>query len=210
MGADPVAAGVVDSVNRPSGNITGVTFLAVASSSKRLGLLRDVFPAARVIGLLVNPSSPTTETAANDLEAATRSLGLSLHIVHANSELELDVAFATLMQQQVEALIVHADPYFGARREQIVALAARHALPAIYPGGEYAVSGGLMGYNASVTDAYRQAGIYVGRILMGATPSELPVFQSTKFEFVINLKTAKAFGLAIPPGILAIADEVIE
>jgi putative ABC transport system substrate-binding protein len=210
MGADPVAAGVVDSLNQPGGNITGVSYLSDASSSKRLGLLREVVPASRVIGLLVNPTSPTASTTTNDLEAAARPLGLSLQVVNANSERELNEAFAVLSQRQIEALVLHGDPYFGTRREQIVELAARYALPTMHPGREYAVLGGLMGYSASVTDAYRQEGIYAGRILKGAKPSELPVLQSTKFEFVLNLKTAKALGLAIPPGILAIADEVIE
>jgi putative ABC transport system substrate-binding protein len=210
MGADPVAAGVVGSLNRPGGNITGVSVLTVAAFSKRLGLLHDIVPADKIIGVLVNQASPTTEASINELEAAARPLGLTLHIVRANSERELDEAFAALAERQVGALITGSDPYFGSRRDQIVALAARYAIPVMYSGSEYVVAGGLMGYNASLLDAYRQVGVYAGRILKGAKPHELPVMQPTKFELVINLKTAKSLGLVIPPGILAIADEVIE
>jgi putative tryptophan/tyrosine transport system substrate-binding protein len=208
-GLDPVAAGLVSSINRPGGNITGVTFLTEASTLKRLSLLRDLVPTANVIGLLVNPAE-ATDTVTNELETTTRSLGLTLHVVHASSERELDDAFAALAQQKVNALLVNTGPFFRTRTEQLVGLAARYAIPAIYPGRDYAVAGGLMGYAPSITDAYRQQGVYAGKILKGEKPGDLPVMQSTKFEFVINLNTAKALGLTIPPGLLAIADEVVE
>ena len=209
-GADPVATGIVSNINRPGGNITGVSFLTVASSSKRLGLLRDVVPAAKVIGLLVNRTDPGAQTAINELEAATRPLGITLHVVRAANERELDDAFATLAERRIEALIVNTEPFFRTRMNQIVGLAARYAMPDMYPGRDYAVAGGLIGYGASITDAYRQQGVYAGKILKGEKPGDLPVMQSTKFEFVINLKTAKTLGLTPSPGLLAIADEVIE
>ena len=209
-GADPVATGIVSNINRPGGNITGVSFLTVASSSKRLGLLRDVVPAAKVIGLLVNWTDPGAQTAINEVEAATGPLGITLHVVRAANERELDDAFATLAERRIEALIVNTEPFFRTRMNQIVGLAARYAMPDMYPGRNYAVAGGLIGYGASITDAYRQQGVYAGKILKGEKPGELPVMQSTKFEFVINLKTAKTLGLTPSPGLLAIADEVIE
>ena len=208
-GLDPVAAGLVANLNRPGGNITGVTFLTEASTSKRLGLLRDLVPAANIIGLLANPAE-ATETVTKELETITRSLGLTLHVVHASSERELDDAFATLAQRKVGALLVNTGPFFRTRTEQLVGLAARYAIPAIYPGRDYAVAGGLMGYAPSITDAYRQQGVYAGKILKGEKPGDLPVMQSTRFEFVINLKTVRTLGLTVPPGVLAIADEVIE
>jgi len=206
---DPVAAGLVANLNRPGWNITGVTFLTEASTSKRLGLLRDLVPAANIIGLLANPAE-ATETVTKELETITRSLGLTLHVVHASSERELDDAFATLAQRKVGALLVNTGPFFRTRTEQLVGLAARYAIPAIYPGRDYAVAGGLMGYAPSITDAYRQQGVYAGKILKGEKPGDLPVMQSTRFEFVINLKTVRTLGLTVPPGVLAIADEVIE
>ena len=209
-GADPVATGLVDSLNRPGGNVTGVSFLTVASASKRLGLLRDLAPAATVIGLLVNPTDPGAETAIKELEALARSQGLTLHVVRANSEREIDDAFTTLAQRAVGALLVNTEPFFRTRMNQIVALAARHAMADMYPGRDYAVSGGLMGYGASITEAYRLQGVYAGRILKGEKPANLPVMQSTKFEFTLNLKTAKTLDLTPSPGLLAIADEVIE
>jgi putative ABC transport system substrate-binding protein len=208
-GLDPVAAGLVSSLNRPGANITGVTFLTEASTLKRLGLLRDLVPAANVIGLLVNRAE-ATDAVAKELETVTRSLGLTLHVAYAGSEYELDDAFATLAQRKVSALLVNTGPFFRTRTEQIVGLAARYAIPAIYPGRDYAVAGGLMGYAPSITDAYRQQGVYAGKILKGEKPGDLPVMQSTKFEFVINLKAARALNLTPSPGLLAIADEVIE
>ena len=209
-GADPVATGIVSNINRPGGNITGVSFLTVASSSKRLGLLRDMVPTAKVIGFLVNRTDTGAQTAINELEATTGPLGITLHVVRAANERELDDAFATLAERRIEALIVNTEPFFRDRMNQIVGLAARHAMPDMYPGRDYSVAGGLIGYGASITDAYRQQGVYAGKILKGEKPGDLPVMQSTKFEFVINLKTAKTLGLTPSPGLLAIADEVIE
>jgi putative ABC transport system substrate-binding protein len=210
MGADPVAAGIVDSLNRPGGNITGVSFLTSASTSKRLGLLSELVPSATVIGLLCNPNDPSTQNVLNETAVAVRALGLTLHVARASSERELDDAFATLAQRGVGALIVHSDPFFRIRTPQIVALAARYAIPAIYLGRDYVLAGGLMGYSASITDAYRQQGVYAGKILRGEKPADLPVMQSTKFEFVINLKTARGLALQIPDKLLALADEVVE
>jgi putative ABC transport system substrate-binding protein len=208
-GLDPVAAGLVSSLNRPGGNITGVTFLTEASTLKRLSLLRDLVPSANVIGLLVNRAE-ATDAVTKELETVTRSLRLTLHVVYASSERELDDAFTTLAQRNVTALLVNTGPFFRTRTEQLVGLAARYAIPAIYPGRDYAVAGGLMGYAPSITDAYRQQGVYAGKILKGEKPGELPVMQSTKFEFVLNLKAARALGLTPSPGLLSIADEVIE
>jgi putative ABC transport system substrate-binding protein len=209
-GADPVAAGLVGSLNRPGKNVTGVTFLTAASASKRLGLLHDVLPKVSVVGLLVNPVDPTTAPVTEELETAARALGITLHVVRANSEAELDAAFATLAQKKVGALITNTEPFFRTRTAQIVALAARYRIPDMYSGRDYVQAGGLMGYGASITEAYRQQGIYAGRILKGARPADLPVLQSAKFEFVINLKTASALGLTLPSAILSIADDLIE
>jgi putative ABC transport system substrate-binding protein len=209
-GADPVATGLVDSLNRPGANVTGVSFLSVASASKRLGLLRDLAPTATVIGLLVNSTDPTAETAIKELEALARSQRLTLQVVRANSEREIDDAFTTLAQRAVGALLVNTEPFFRTRMNQIVALAARHAMADMYPGRDYAVAGGLVGYGASITEAYRLQGVYAGRILKGEKPANLPVLQSTKFEFTLNLKTARILGLSPSPQLLAIADEVIE
>ena len=186
-----------------------MTFLTEASTLKRLSLLRDLVPSANVIGLLVNRAE-ATDAVTKELETVTRSLRLTLHVVYASSERELDDAFTTLAQRNVTALLVNTGPFFRTRTEQLVGLAARYAIPAIYPGRDYAVAGGLMGYAPSITDAYRQQGVYAGKILKGEKPGELPVMQSTKFEFVLNLKAARALGLTPSPGLLSIADEVIE
>src|SRR2546430_3501152 len=207
-GLDPVAAGLVSSMNRPGGNITGVTFLTEASTLKRLSLLRDLVP-ANVIGLLANRPE-ATDSVTKELETVTRPLGLALHVVYAGSERELDDAFVTLAQRNIGALLVNTGPFFRTRTEQLVGLAARYAIPAIYPGRDYALAGGLMSYAPSITEAYRQQGVYAGKILKGEKPGELPVMQSTKFEFVLNLKAARALNLTPSPGLLAIADEVIE
>ena len=209
-GADPVAVGLVDSLNRPGGNITGVSFLTYAAAPKRLGLLRDLIPALNVLGLLVHSKDPVAELAVTELAAAVHPFGIALHVERAASERELDDAFAALAQRKVDALIVNTDPFFRIRMNQVVALAARHAIPDMYSGRDYAVAGGLVGYGASISDAYRQQGVYAGKILKGEKPADLPVMQSTKFEFVINLKTARTLGVAPSPGLLAIADEVIE
>jgi putative ABC transport system substrate-binding protein len=210
MGMDPVAAGVVSSLNRPGGNITGVSVLTTTTVSKRLGLLRDLLPGLKAIGTLVNPMQPAMRTVVDELEAAARPLGLTLHVVHASNERELDEAFAGLAQRQVGGLIVNTEPYFRTRTTQIVALAARHAIPAIYSDRDYARAGGLISYGPGIVDAYRLQGRYVGKVLKGEKPADLPVMQSTKFDFVINLKTARTLGLTLSPGLLAIADEVIE
>jgi putative ABC transport system substrate-binding protein len=178
---DPVAAGLVSSLNKPGGNVTGVNFFTAASASKRLGLLRDLLPAVNVIGLLVNPTDPMVGTVIDELETVARGLGLTLHVVRATSEREIDEAFATLAQMKVGAVIANTEPFFRTRAGQIVALAARYAIPDVYSGRDYVVAGGLMGYGASITDAYRQQRIYAGKILKGAKPADLPVMQSAKF-----------------------------
>jgi len=210
IGGDPVAAGLIASLARPGGNLTGVSFLTRELMPKRLELLSDLVPQARVIALLVNPDSRSTERVIQDLQEAARTKGLQLPIVEASTESEIDTAFASLTQLQAGALVVQANPFFTSRREQLVALAARHAVPAIYEWREFAEAGGLISYGTSQTGVWRQAGIYAGRILKGAKPADLPVEQPTKFELVVNLNTAKALGLTIPPSILARADELIE
>ena len=209
-GSDPVQAGLVASLNRPGGNVTGVYLLLIGLEGKRLGLLRDLVPHVKLTGLLINPRSPDSEAQSRALQAAARGVGQQILVVEAGSDGEFDAAFAALAQRQAGALVVAADIFFTARRERIVALVARLAIPAIYELREFAVAGGLMSYGTSLLDGYYQNGVYVGRILKGAKASDLPVLQSTKFEFVINLKTAKALGLEVPPGLSATADEVIE
>ena len=209
-GGDPVGEGLVASLARPGGNLTGVSFLAAELNPKRFELLSELVPQARVIALLVNPNIPATERVMRDVQEAARAKGVQLHILKASTESEIDAAFAALVQRQAGALVVSADPFFYSRREQIVALAARHAVPAIYEFREFATAGGLISYGTSLTAVFRQVGIYAGKILKGAKPADLPVVQPTTFELVINLKTAKALGLTIPPSILSRADEVIE
>jgi len=209
-GSDPVRAGLVSSLNRPDGNVTGVSFLTDALGAKRLGILREVMRQAGTIAALINPQGPDAESQLKDLPAAAQSIGQSLRVVNASSQAEIDAAFMSVSQMQARALLVGADPFFNDRRHQIVALATRSSLPAIYELREFVAAGGLMSYGASITDAYRQAGIYAGRILKGEKPADIPVIQSTKFEFVINLATAKALGLELHPQLLARADEVIE
>ena len=209
-GSDPVQDGLVDSLNRPGGNVTGVSFLTDALGAKRLGQLREIIPRTATVAVLINPQGPDAQNQLKDVPAAAQSIGQSIHIVNASTQDEVDAAFATISKLQAGGLLVGADPFFNDRRHQIVALAARPSFPAIYELREFVVAGGLMSYGASITDAYRQAGVYAGRILKGEKPSDIPVIQSTKFEFVINLKTAKSLGLQIHPQLLATADEVIE
>jgi putative ABC transport system substrate-binding protein len=207
---DPVKSGLVNSLNRPGGNITGITPSSSFLGPKRLELLHEMVPTAAVIGMLVNPNWVDAETQSREAKEAAHTLGLQLQIVHASNEAEFDAAFSTLVKLHSAALLVANDGFFLDRREQVVALAARYSMPAIYAYREYAAAGGLMSYSPSLADGYRQAGIYTGKILKGAQPAELPVMQPTKFELVVNLKTAKALGLTIAPLILAGADEVIE
>ena len=210
MGGDPVASGLVTSLNRPGGAITGVVFFSSALGAKRLELLRQIAPQAKTIGVLVNQRSPEDAAEGKDIETAAGAVGQKVVILGANNGQEIEAAFATLVQRGADALIVGSGPLFNSNRQRIVALSARYALPANYSLREYAMAGGLMSYGASITDAYRQAGVYAGRILKGEKPADLPVIQATKLELVINLKTAKTLGLEVSPTLLAIADEVIE
>ena len=209
-GFDPVKAGLVASLNRPRGNVTGVHLFLIGLEGKRLGLLRELVPQAALIGLLLNPRSPDSAGQLKALQEAARAVGQQIFVVEVGSDSEFDTAFAALVQRQVGALIIAADIFFTSRRERIVALAAHYAIPTIYELREYAVAGGLASYGTNLLDGYYQNGVYVGRILKGAKAADLPVMQSTKFEFVINLKTAKALGVKISDNLLSLADEVIE
>jgi putative tryptophan/tyrosine transport system substrate-binding protein len=209
-GSDPVQLGLVASLNRPGGNVTGVSSFASAMEAKRLGLLREMVPDAAVISVLVNPKYPGTAFQVKEVQEAARTLQHTIHVLNASSAGEIDAAFATLVHQRTDALLVVGDPFFLSRASQFITLAARHAVPTMYGFREYALAGGLMSYGTSITDAYRQVGIYVGRILRGANPADLPVTQPTQFELVINMQTAKLLGLNVPPTLLARADEVIE
>jgi putative ABC transport system substrate-binding protein len=209
-GGDPVADGVVASLNRPGGNITGVTFFSNVLAKKRLGLLRELIPTAAVIAVLINPSNARAKTDTREMQEAAHAIGQTIVVLDASSEREIDLAFSALAQHHASALLINADGFFRTQSTKLVTLAAHHSVPAVYSDRHNALVGGLMSYGTSIEDAYRQSGVYVGQILNGAKPANLPVIQSVKFELVINLKTAKALGIEVPPTLLALADEVIE
>jgi putative tryptophan/tyrosine transport system substrate-binding protein len=209
-GSDPVRSGLVSRLNRPGGNITGVSSFGFELEPKRLGLMRELRPNATTIAILVNPNSPNSEIQVNDIQIAARNVGQQIDILNASTIREIDAAFARLAQTRVDALLVAADPVFFNRASQLVVLATRHAIPALYSRREFVAVGGLMSYGSDADEGYRTAGVYAGRILKGEKPGDLPIQLQTKFELVINLKTAKALGLTVPPMLLARADEVIE
>ena len=209
-GTDPIASGFVDSLNRPGGNLTGVYFFSADMEAKRMGLLHELVPAATTVAVLLNPTYPNFDVQTKEVQEAARMLGLQIKILHASTEQEIEAAFASLAQWQALVLLIGADAFFNNQHAQIVALTARYAVPAIYEQREFAEAGGLVSYGTSLPNAYRQVGNYVGRILKGEKPTDLPVVQSTKFELVINLKTAKALGIEVPQNLLVAADEVIE
>ncbi len=210
MGGDPVKAGIVASFNRPGGNVTGYTIWTNEMDSKRLGLLRELLPGKAVIGVLVNPRFPPTVQELDDLETAAKGVEQPLFVARADDDAELDAALASLVTQRVGAFLVTASPFFDTRRDRIIAFAGQNRLPAIYHFREYALAGGLISYGPNIAESYRNAGVYAGRILKGEKPADLPVLQPNKYDFVINLKTAKTLGLAVPPTLLAEAGEVIE
>jgi putative ABC transport system substrate-binding protein len=210
VGSDPVKLGLVSSLNRPDGNMTGLYFFTTALQAKRLGMLHEMVPRATTMAVLVNPNYSGAENQVRDVQEAALRIGVQIVVLRANTDSDFGDAFATLAQQRAGALLVCTSPFFNSRREQIVVLAARYGVPAMYEFREFALAGGLMSYGTSLADAYRQIGVYAGRILKGAKPADLPVVQSTRFEFVINLNTAKALGLEVPPMLLARAEEVIE
>jgi putative tryptophan/tyrosine transport system substrate-binding protein len=210
IGEDPVKAGLVSSLNRPGGNVTGATFLSAGLGAKRLGMLRQLVPDADVIGLLANQNSPQGQEQLNDVPEAAKSLGQRVVILDGGSDQEIDAAFAGLAKQGVKALLVAADPSYDPRRNRLIALSAQYAIPTMYHFRDFPLAGGLACYGASISDLYRQVGVYVGRILNGDKPADLPIMLPTKFEFVINLKAARALGLDIPATLLALTDEVIE
>ena len=210
-GSDPVQLGLVASLNRPGGNVTGVAQLAVEVAPKRLELLHEMVPTARIIALLVDPTDPAIfENTTRGVQAAARSLGLELHVLNVSTERDLDAVFANLIQLRAGGLVISGGQFFNSRSKQLAALALQHAVPTIFPYRDLAAAGGLMSYGASITDAYRLAGIYTGRVLKGEKPADLPVQQATKVELIINLKTAKALGITVPMSLLGRADEVIE
>jgi putative ABC transport system substrate-binding protein len=210
IGFDPVAAGLVASLNRPGGNVTGLTSLNLELGLKRLELMHELVPAATIIAFLLNPTSPSAETQLRDVQAAARTMGLQLHVLHASTERDFDTVFANLVQLRAGGLVIGPDAFFNSRSGQLAALAVRHAVPAIFQFRAFAAAGGLMSYGGNLADLYRQSGVYTGRILKGEKPAELPVQQVTKVELILNLKTAKTLGLDLPPTLLMRADEVIE
>ena len=210
IGDDPVKAGLVASFNRPDGNVTGVSQIAAALGAKRVELLHELAPSVTTIAFLINPDNPNADPDTREIQTAARAVGLQVHVFRVTGERDFGAAFAAFEKFHIGAVIVSNDALFTIRRGELVMLSARHGIPTIYAFREFTASGGLISYGPSFTDMYRQVGLYVGRILKGTTPADLPIMQPTKFELVINLKTAKALGLAIPPGLLSIADEVIE
>lgn len=210
IGADPVKVGLVSAFNRPGGNVTGRSYMSNLLTAKRLELLKEMVPRTMVGGMLLNPNNPNAESDKNDATAAASALGLKLHVVEARTEGDFETAFSSFARQQIAALLINPDPLFTTRRDQLVALAARHSIPAIYDRHEFVALGGLISYGANHTEEYRQMGIYTGRILKGEKAGDLPIQQSTRFELVVHLKTAKALGLTVPPTLLASAYEVIE
>jgi putative ABC transport system substrate-binding protein len=210
IGHDPVKAGYVASLNRPGGNITGVNLLVGAMESKRLGLLRALVPGLQLIAVLLNPDSPLHVDQTSEVQDAARAIGQQIQILHAGNESDIDTAFATALQLRAGGMVVGSDPFFNSQRDKIIALAARYAIPAIYEQREHTLAGGLMSYGTNISDGYRQVGVYAGRILKGEKPGDLPVVQSTRFAFIINLKTAKALGIEVPPNLSAEADEIVE
>jgi putative ABC transport system substrate-binding protein len=209
-GDDPVMAGIVASLNRPGGNLTGLTFASATLGAKRLGLLREVVPNVKTIAVLVDQNSAESQAVLRDVQDAARALGQQLVVLNAGTDGDIDAAFTALVQQRAGALLATGSSFISSRRDRLIALASRHAVPAIYQIRDFPAAGGLISYGASLADAYRQAGVYAGRVLKGDKPSDLPVLQLTKFALVINLKTAKALGLELSPSVLALADEVIE
>ena len=209
-GDDPVKQGLVSSLNRPGGNATGINIFISEMEGKRLGLLRDLVPGVETIGVLLNPAYSAFDLQHNEVQKAAHAVGQQIRPLTASNEGEIHAAFRSLSETRVGALLVVAEPFFNSRREQLITLAAHYDIPALYGVREYAVAGGLMSYGTSLVEAYRQVGVYSGRILRGEKPGDLPVVQAVKFELVVNLKTAKALGLTFPPGLLALADEAIE
>jgi len=209
-GIDPVRSGFVTSLNRPGGNLTGVNLFTNVLEGKRLGLLRALVPGVQLIGALFNPNRPDHTNEVREVQEAARAIGQQIHIALASNESGINAAFATAAQLHAGAMLVGSDPFFNSQRDKIIALAARHSIPTIYEQREFALAGGLVSYGTNLTEAYRQVGVYVGRILKGEKPGDLPLVQATKFEFVINLKTAKALGIEVPPNLSAEADEIIE
>ncbi len=210
VGFDPLSFGLVASLNRPGGNLTGVSVLDVQIGAKRLELLHELVPTATIMALLVNPTTPAAETVARDAQAAARDLGLQLHVLHASSDRDFDTVFTTVAQLRAGGLVIGADPFFTNRSQQLAELSVGHAVPTIYEFREFAAAGGLISYGSNIADAYRLAGVYTGRILKGEKPSDLPVQQATKVELILNLKTARSLGITVPLALLGRADEVIE
>ena len=210
IGSDPVGLRLVASYNRPGGNVTGINILTNTLEAKRLGLLHELVPKAATVGVLLNPNWASSANQLRDMQEAARVVGLQIDVFRASNDQEIDAAFEAVTQKSIAALAVTGNPFYDTRREKLVALAARYAVPVVYQFREFAVAGALMSYGIDLSDAYRQVGVYAGRVVKGEKPAELPVVQSTRFELVVNLKTSKALGLTVPPGVLAIADDVIE